>query len=109
MIAVTVDGNAIAPGQLEMHHQDDPFPGGSRYTLCIHDSELAEVVALDFPQTIQQALPEAQAGALFNLLRPYISRHVGRIKPLFWANSVDSMMVTDSTVELSGVCSPHVS
>jgi hypothetical protein len=109
MIDVNVDGKAIDPRQLEMHQQDDPFPGGSRYTLCIDDLELAKVVALDFPQTIQQALPQAQAGSLFNLLRPYISQRIGRLKPLFWANTVDGLKITDNIVELSGVCSPHVS
>jgi hypothetical protein len=109
MINVTVDGNSIDPGQLEMHQQNDPFPGGCRYTLRIVDPELAQVVALDFPQAIQQVLTPSQMVDLFNLLRPYVSLKLGRRKSLFWANTVDELKITDNSVELSGVCSPHVS
>lgn len=109
MISVTVHGNAIDPGQLEMHQQDDPFPGGCRYTLRIVDPELVQIVAVDFPQDTHQVLTPSQTIDLFNLLRPYISLKLGRRRPLFWANTVNELKITDNTLELSGVCSPHVS
>ena len=67
-INVAVNGKTIDPRQLEMHQQNDPFPGGLRYTLCIADSELAKVAALDFPQLIQQVLPQAADSEFIQLI-----------------------------------------
>jgi hypothetical protein len=107
MIHATVDGIAIDPGQLEMHYQENPFPGGSRYTLRILSPELAHVFALDFPQRTQRDVSRVETQKLFNLARSHISRHLGRHSPLFWANTVDHLTIFDNAVELSGVCSPH--
>lgn len=108
MIDAVVDGQKIDPTELEMHHQDQPLPGGSRYTLRVVDPELARVAGGAFPVSRQEPLTHPQTVRLFNLLRPYISQKLGRQKPVFWANTVEAIHISETTVEFSGVCSPHL-
>lgn len=108
MIDAVVDGQKIDPTELEMHQQDQPFPGGSIYTLRVVDPELARVAGSTFPVSLQEPLTRLQTVSLFNLLRPYISQKLGRRKPAFWANTVDAIRISETTVEFSGICSPHL-
>jgi hypothetical protein len=106
MIDVTVDGHVLDARQLEMHYQEDPWPGGSTYALRIVDAEVAALAAQDVDG--KTWLTQSETKGMFNLLRPLISMRLGRLPPLYWANTIDRITITDDTLELHGVCSPHV-
>lgn len=108
MIDLTIDGNPVDPRHLELFHHGNPLPGTSRYTLRVIDSELADVLVREFPDTASKALSARQTISLFNLLRPYMSLKLGLRDPRFWANTVDSLVVDADGVLLSGICSPHL-
>lgn len=108
MIQVTVDGGPVDARQLEMHHQDDPYPGGSRYTLTVSDRELIELIRrrVSVPA---RTLSREDTYWVFNMLRLHVSLHLGRDVPLlFWANTVETINMEADTLAVSGVCSRHV-
>jgi hypothetical protein len=86
MIEASVDRHAIDPAMLQMLHQKDPFPGGSRYILRITDAELVEVVSQDYDETIDLRLVARQTASLFNMLRK----------------------MSGDMLKVRGVCSPYV-
>ena len=107
MIEILVDGTPVYPGQIEMHQQLDPFPGGARYKLRTNDRDLVEVVSQRYPATTANHLKQADVSHIFNLLRMFVSLKLDRSPPLFWANTIDELVVNGDGLELSGVCSPH--
>lgn len=107
MIQVTVNGGAVDPRRLEMHYQNDPYPGGARYTLTVADRELIDLIARRISIPIG-ALSRNETIWAFNMLRLHVSLHVGRGAPLFWANTIETIALDAGTLRISGVCSPHV-
>ena len=109
VMEVDVDGRPVDPQQLEMHYQNDPFPGGSRYVVCVREQELVDDILKRFAVPTQQPLSPSDAIHLFMVLRGYVSFYYGRSKPLlFWANTVESIAVVNGALEVRGICSPHV-
>lgn len=109
-IEINVDKMSIQPTQFEMHYQDDPFPGGHRYTMRITDSEMIDYIKDEIEGCPRSDLPRTEASRLFNLIRTFVSfRYKRRDTPLFWANSIESLSYQSDELVLSGVCSPHQS
>lgn len=108
MIEVTVDEKAIEPGQLEMHYQAEPFPGGSTYRIVIRDTDLTQTLWTSFGNWQGKPLPMQQAAHLFNLLRMYVSLKFTKATPSYWANTVETFNLSNDIVEVAGACSPHV-
>jgi len=109
MVEILVDGTPVNPGQFDLHQQSSPFPGGSRYRLRTTDRELTEVVCQCYPPATSKQLSQGDVSHIFNLLRMFISLKYERTTPLFWANTIDKLIDDGDVLELSGVCSPHVS
>lgn len=107
MIQVTVDGGAVDAGRLEMHYQDDPYPGGARYTLTIADKELIDLIGSRVSVPTGR-LSRAETNWVFNMVRLHVSLHGGRGAPLFWANTVETIEADAGTLRISGICSRHV-
>lgn len=108
MIQATVDGGAVDARQLEMHYQDDPYPGGARYTLSVADRELIELICRRVALPAR-GLSREDTIWVFNMLRLHVSLLEGRGAPLlFWANTVDTISRDADTLSISGVCSRHV-
>ena len=108
MIEAFVDGNTLDPRALAMHQQNEPFPGGSKYSLRIVDDELAAVVRQKWPLANEQTLTPRQTTSLFNIVRPLISMRLGRTEALFWANTIERLNIDTNAIEICGVCSPNV-
>ena len=79
MIEITVNQNAIEPGQLEMHSQVEPFPGGLQYRIVIEDSDITSTLSPSFGELEGVPLSLQQAARLFNLLHMYISMKSSRL------------------------------
>ena len=108
MLEILVDGTPVEPGQLELHQQSDPFPGGSRYKIRATDAELTEVVCQRYPPSLTIQLTQSDVSHIFNMIRLFISMKLERTTPLFWANTIDQMTVDKDTLEIGGACSRHV-
>ena len=109
-IEVMVDETTIQPWQFEMHYQDDPFPGGHRYTMRITDPEMIDYIKDEIQGCHRNNLPRSEASRLFNLIRIFVSfRYKRRDNTLFWANSIESLSFQSGEVVFSGICSPHQS
>jgi hypothetical protein len=108
MLEILIDGMPIEAGQLELHQQSQPHPGGRRYRIRSTDKEITQLIYRRYPTPVAMPLEPSSTSSLFNLLRYYISRNYGRSKPLFWANTIDQLEVSPDVLELAGVCSPHV-
>lgn len=107
MIQVTVDGGAVDARRLEMHYQDNPYPGGARYTLSVADREMIELIGRRVALPAR-GLSREDTNWVFNMLRLHVSLHEGRDSPLFWANTVETISRDADTLNISGVCSRHV-
>lgn len=107
MIHVTADGGAVDARRLEMHDQEDPYPGGARYTLSVDDKELIDLIGRRVSVPTNKP-SRAETNWVFNMLRLHVSLHCGRGAPLFWANSIETIDEDAGTLTISGLCSPHV-
>jgi hypothetical protein len=108
VVEILIDGMPIEAGQLELDQQSEPHPGGRRYRIRSTDKEITKLIYRRYPTPMAMPLEPSSTSNLFNLLRYYISRNYGRTKPLFWANTIDQLVVGADVLELAGVCSPHV-
>jgi hypothetical protein len=104
---LTVDGKSLDARRLECHFQEDPYPGGHHYELIIHDMETIAYAKKEFGIGARQRVKNGRL--FFGFLGGMKSIKVGRENPpLFWANTIDEIEVSDDKVVLKGVCSPHV-
>ena len=108
MLEVFVDDTPVDPGKFELHQQSDPFPGGSRYKIRATDSELTGVVCQRYPPSLAGQLSQGDVSHISDLLRLFISLTFERSTPLFWANTIDQMVVDGDALEICGHASPHV-
>ena len=108
MFEIIVDGTTVNPGQFELHQQSDPFPGGSQYKIRTNDTELTKVVCQRYPPSLANRLSQGDVSHLFNMIRMFVSLKFERTTPLFWANTIDQMIVDGDALEIRGVCSRHV-
>ena len=106
---LTIDGNAADARRLECHFQDDPFPGGHRYELIIHDKDVIDYAKKKFGIGAGQSVGSFDGRGFFGFLGGMKSIKIGRENPpQFWANTIDDLELSDDKLVLKGVCSPHV-
>lgn len=108
MIELSVDGSPIEFQRLEMHFQNEPRPGGSMYVLEIDDEDIVAYVKTLCEPGVYSPVPDKVARRLLGGIRSLVSFIYSREAPLFWANTVDYLSVSESSVVLRGVCSQHV-
>src|ERR1700733_13742667 len=109
MLEILVNGTPIKPEQFELHRQSDPFPGGSRYTIKTNETGLVKAVCERYTPSLPKQVSKDDVSRIFNLMRLFISMNFGRSASLlFWGNTIDQLTFDGQTLEINGICSPHL-
>lgn len=105
---LVVDSQAADARRLECHFQSDPYPSGRRYELTISDAEAIAYVLEVFGGGAHEHVSDSDSRKLLSFLGGIKQIRIGRQNPpQFWANTVDSLDVSENKVVLKGLCSPH--
>lgn len=108
MIQLLVDDEPVDVTRMEMHFQEDPWPGGSTYCLQIRDEDVIGAIRSRFDLGTYTQLGGDEVSFVFMRVRLTVSLKYSRSAPHFWANSVHVMRVAEDEITLRGTCSPHV-
>jgi hypothetical protein len=105
---LSVDGQAVDARRLECHFQSEPYPGGCRYLLNIGDVETIAYCRKEFGEGMHEHIADDKSRTLLSFVGGIKQIRIGRVNPpQFWANTVDSLNVSESKVVLKGICSIH--
>lgn len=106
-----VNGEITPIGCMEFHHQDEPYPGGSRYVLTTKDADLIQYFLSRFSRGERKNLSGIDVSLVFNVIRLNLSLKCPQLKggPIqFWANNILNLTISESCIVLAGDCSPNV-
>jgi len=102
-----VDGQSADVRSLMCHFQGDPYPGGLTYQLTIRDAEVISEGKKQFGIGKHRRLDSQKQSGFLSYLFPMIGLKCGRSAFQFWANTIDELDLSEHTLILKGVCSPH--
>jgi hypothetical protein len=109
---VTIDGEPATLMALQFHHQVEPWPGGHRFEVRVSVPWFVGELKSRHGLGTKLNLTEGEVGIVFSGLRGIASGQAREsaeargMKPSFWLNSVEEMLVAEDEVLIRGVCSP---
>ncbi len=106
---LNVQGESVDARLLMCHFQDAQYPGGFKYQLTIRDMDVIAEGKKQFGSGKHRGLDSQKQSNFLSYLFPMIGLKCGRSEFRFWANTIDELDLSEDTLILKGVCSPHVS
>lgn len=106
-ISLSIDGSAVDGLPVEVHFQDDPYPGGHRYCLCSSNSSVlrcVKFVGRGRGMQLTRSQQEDVLRSLGCLLRTIEDRDGSQ----YMLNTIEEINFDGMEVELIGECSPLV-
>jgi hypothetical protein len=105
--SLNVDNETQNVRSLMFHIQDNPYPGGHRYSLRIQDQDVMHVLQ-DVGPGVYRDLSRSQSSSIMNRIFSIIGLKFVRGDFTYWVNTIDYLEVGNDTVLLQGRCSPQV-